>query len=172
MELYGGSRRHLASGNWLSGIRRTEPERMDILALAIDISGSITRSQIKTFLTEVKAIRKAMKPKKTHIMWINQSITYTQTLTEKETDFNIPNLGGGTEFYPAFEWLEKNNIVPNAFIYLTDLYGNCPNPKSYNIYKYYKKVLWLCISRNKPGEMNGPKEPKFGKVLWVRNYQF
>ncbi len=34
--------------------------------------------------------------------------------------------GGGTDFRPPFEWLEENQIVPRALVYLTDGYGPFP----------------------------------------------
>ena len=34
--------------------------------------------------------------------------------------------GGGTSFIPVFEYIEKNDLRPDALIYLTDLAGRFP----------------------------------------------
>jgi predicted metal-dependent peptidase len=49
--------------------------------------------------------------------------------------------GGGTNFRPAFEYIEKHGHTPACLIYLTDLYGTFPKePPEY-------PVMWVCVNK-------------------------
>lgn len=61
--------------------------------------------------------------------------------------------GGGTSFKPPFEYLEEQGIVPDAFIYFTDLYGDFPaHAPNY-------PVIWITFEDGKA---------PFGKTINVK----
>lgn len=62
--------------------------------------------------------------------------------------------GGGTDFGPAFNWVEDNNIEPDMLVFCTDGYGSFP------IEEPRYPVVWASISRP-------PEQYPFGKVVMV-----
>jgi predicted metal-dependent peptidase len=62
--------------------------------------------------------------------------------------------GGGTDFRPAFKWMEENDVVPDVLLYLTDGYGTFPEEAP----EY--PVIW--------GDISGqPKNYPWGDVVEV-----
>ena len=61
--------------------------------------------------------------------------------------------GGGTDFRPAFKWVEESGIELSCMIYFTDLYGKFPD----NQPEY--PVLWATIGTN--------HRPPFGEHLEI-----
>ena len=67
-----------------------------------------------------------------------------------------PRGGGGTDFRPAFHWVEEHGIAPAALIYLTDLEcTHFPDEPGY-------PVLWARI-----GQCHA--EPLFGQLIDIRD---
>lgn len=58
---------------------------------------------------------------------------------------------GGTDFDPVFEWMEKENIHPDALVYLTDGYAAWP------MERFDVPTLW-CIT-------NEQCTPPWGEIL-------
>lgn len=99
-------------------------ETIDI-AVAIDMSGSISDAQAKDFMTEIKGIMDEYQDFKLKI-WCFDTKVYN------EADFNGYNMdefmdyepmgGGGTEFDVNWEYMKENDICPKKFIMFTDGY--------------------------------------------------
>ena len=99
-------------------------ETIDI-AVAIDMSGSISDSQAKVFLSEIKGIMESYKDFKIKL-WCFDTKVYN------EQDFDAYNIddfmqyevhgGGGTDFDANWEYMKYNDIVPKKFIMFTDMY--------------------------------------------------
>jgi len=69
------------------------------------------------------------------------SFSQSRSLDPSEPIYLGPKGGGGTDFRPAFEWVERNDLQPACLIYLTDL---CCH--SYPEQPHYP-VLWVTDSR-------------------------
>lgn len=100
-------------------------QRLGVIAVAIDTSGSIGEQQLNEFLTEVEAIAHECKP--TCIRLIDcdatvNSIRDCDPLEPLPRDFNG---GGGTDFAPVFDALAEE--TPVCLVYLTDLEGSFPD---------------------------------------------
>ena len=99
-------------------------ETIDI-AVAIDMSGSISDAQAKDFMTEIKGIMDEYQDFKLKI-WCFDTKVYN------EADFNGYNMdefmdyepmgGGGTEFDVNWVYMKENDICPKKFIMFTDGY--------------------------------------------------
>lgn len=99
-------------------------ETIDI-AVAIDMSGSISDAQAKDFMTEIKGIMDEYQDFKLKI-WCFDTKVYN------EADFNGYNMdefmdyepmgGGGTEFDVNWEYMKEHDIQPKKFIMFTDGY--------------------------------------------------
>ena len=129
---------------------RRQPNRLDLrgelrghkaeIAVAIDISGSISDEEYKQAIKEVLSIVKSH----------NQEITIIECDKEIRRAYKVKSVkdlkdrsatGGGTEFTPVFEYANNKNI--NLLIYFTDGKGEDKLgviPRGY-------KVLWVISGR-------------------------
>lgn len=116
----------------------------DTVAVAIDTSGSIGEKELATFFNEVGGILADIKPKRVILIWCDAEINRVDEARSLDEMADIRAQGavggGGTSFIPPFEYLKKEDITPDAFIYLTDLYGSAPDTKP----NY--PVIWACTT--------------------------
>jgi predicted metal-dependent peptidase len=102
-------------------------EAMPSVVVAIDTSGSIDNVMLGKFTAEVSAIMEDVKPEMVYVIQCDADI---QTVEEYEPGEPIRlNLkgGGGTDFRPVFEWVDRQGLMPACLIYLTDLAGDYPD---------------------------------------------
>jgi predicted metal-dependent peptidase len=129
------------------------------VVVGVDSSGSITGEPktLDRFMAEVSGILEEVKPRQLFLLWCDAAVHRADEL-EDAGDLNVvrakgPLGGGGTSFVPVFDWIEKNQIEPDALVYLTDMYGTFPSvAPSY-------PVLWGSISKDIPAP--------FGEVVEV-----
>lgn len=140
-------RRFAHTGTYLSGPIR-KAEKLDSIVIIIDTSGSITDALLKTFMSEVAGVLAAYPVEKMYILSADDKVRTVNTLknprllagTKIDKPVDIKG-GGGTDFEPAFQWIDKElKGAPNVVIYLTDLEGHFPSKP-----KYEKKVVWCTI---------------------------
>jgi predicted metal-dependent peptidase len=99
------------------------------VVVAIDTSGSIYAdpSLLKRFFTEMRGILDEVKPRRLLVMWIDAAVHAVDEVEEASDLTSLkPKGGGGTDFRPAFDWIAKEQLEPDALIYLTDGYGTFP----------------------------------------------
>lgn len=141
---------------------RRQPNRLDLrgelrghkaeIAVAIDISGSISDEEFKQAIKEVLAIVKNY----------NHEITIIECDREIKRAYKVKKLtdiqdrittGGGTEFSPVFEYLNNNKVKKyNLLIYFTDGKGETTlkvKPKGY-------KVLWVISGKGDKISLKNP----------------
>ena len=142
---------------------RRQPSRLDLrgelrghkaeIAVAIDISGSISDEEFKQAIKEVLAIVKSH----------NQEITIIECDKEIRRAYKVKSprdvqeriaTGGGTKFSPVFEY--ANNKKINLFIYFTDGKGE----EKLEVIPRGYKTLWVISGR---GDKLSLREP-FGVV--------
>ena len=127
------------------------------IVVAIDTSGSIGERTLNLFLAELSAIMQDVKPQELVVLWCDAAVHQVDSLSDMS---DIESLrarpvkgGGGTDFRPVFDYVDKNNLGPDALIYLTDGFGQFPSAAQ----DY--PVVWGSISR--PKDVNYP----FGDVV-------
>ena len=143
------NRRYLHQGLYLPGMHSEElPE----VAVAVDVSGSITQPELDSFAAELSEIMEEFDTTITTFTCDTQ-ITEEKRLAKWDLPLNLTaSGGGGTSFRPPFERLAEENITPACLIYLTDMQCNLfPEEPEY-------PVLWVSTTR----QFN---EPPFGEVL-------
>ena len=100
-------------------------ETLPHITIAIDTSGSISESDLRSILSEIEFIRDTYKPERLTIIDCDYKI---HNVFEVTPDTNILELkfkgGGGTCCYPVFEHCETSPT--NVLIYFTDLYLRKP----------------------------------------------
>jgi predicted metal-dependent peptidase len=112
------------------------------IVIGVDTSGSVGDEELKQFAGEISAISDQAQPEAIHVVYCDAMVNSTQEFGPSETITLEPKGGGGTDFRPVFEWVEKNDVLPACLIYLTDL--DCTKyPASAPNYP----VLWVTDSR-------------------------
>lgn len=151
------NRRYISMGIYMpSGVS----EKVEELVLAIDTSGSIGRTELSIFLSEVRSIAEVVKPSAVRILYWDTEVCRAEKYEMHELDNIInstkPNGGGGTTVECVPQYMTDNNISPQACIVLTDGYlggswgqWNCP-------------TLWCVID-------NESAKPDVGKVVHVNS---
>lgn len=106
------------------------------IVVCVDTSGSIGGPELDAFASEMRAIHGFVKPERMIVMYCDAAVGRVDEFGPQD-DFELhPVGGGGTSFKPPFAWLEKKDIVPEAFVYLTDGYGDFPDGAEF-------PVLWV-----------------------------
>lgn len=105
----------------------------ECVVVGVDSSGSIYASPktLDMFLAEVAGILEEVNPKHLHLVWCDAEVHRVDELDDPN-DLNTVRAkgsvgGGGTSFEPVFDWIEKNDVDPDALVYLTDGYGTFPS---------------------------------------------
>jgi len=126
-------------------------EQLIDIAIAVDISGSVTDENFLRFVSETHNVMKMMKPEKITLVQFDteiQSVTQLRNVRDlKEVDF----VGrGGTDIQPVLNWANENK--PQLLLVFTDGY--------FNFYDVTTKTrtLWLIHDNQK---FTAP----FGKVI-------
>ncbi len=141
------NRRHIWTGLYLPGVTR---EGVGEIAIAIDCSGSVNPRQLSLFEAEVRSILEGQRPERVHVLYFDSVVHRVDTYRAGERVDLTPLGGGGTDFGPCFAWLDEHGIMPQALVFLTDLYGNFPaSAPSY-------PVLWAST---------GNQPAPFGQVI-------
>lgn len=98
------------------------------VVVAIDTSGSIGDPELAVFMGELNGILQDVKPSRIYVIWCDAMV---HKVDEIDGDDDVrklkPHGGGGTDFRPPFNWVEDNNVKPEAFVYLTDGFGSFPS---------------------------------------------
>lgn len=116
------SRKGRDQGIYLPGM---DNENRVEVHIAIDTSGSISATDIRDFLSEVKGIMDQFSDYKLTV-WCFDTRTYTiheyTPDNEDELEEFVPEGGGGTLFECNWEMMKEEGILPSTFIMFTDLY--------------------------------------------------
>jgi predicted metal-dependent peptidase len=116
------------------------------LIVAIDTSGSIGEEELSEFLSEINAIKGALPVRITLLACDAKLAEDGPWVFEPWEEFRLPRAfqgGGGTDFAPVFEWVEDQNLRPDALVYFTD--ADAEFPKNAPTYP----VIWL-VKGKKP----------------------
>lgn len=130
-----------------------ENEEAGKIILIVDTSGSINNVLINQFAGEVQEISSTFNTS-LQIIYVDAKVSGIQDIDRDEPVQLQPKGGGGTNFKPGFDYIEKNDLQPKAVVYLTD--GECdlfPLPPDY-------PVLWAQFG-------NSEFTPPFGEVVNV-----
>jgi predicted metal-dependent peptidase len=133
---------------------------MGKIVVARDTSGSMSQKESNEIVAEIHSILELMQEDKNEpiellVIDCDSKVQNVQNITS-DTEAIIFKGGGGTAFSPVFNYLEDNNIEPEALIYLTD--GFCDD--FWNKTPNYP-VLWGLIVDNKNFQ------PPFGENVLI-----
>lgn len=128
------------------------------IIVACDTSGSISEREISVMVSELFSILENLEAVNKDSLEI--PVIYCDSIVQKvehltSSDKPSPKGGGGTDFRPPFDYIEKNLNTPAAIVYITD--GECdsfPENPGY-------PVLWA-LFKNNPSF-----QPPFGDVVYI-----
>ncbi|PIE71370.1 MAG: hypothetical protein CSA22_03355 [Deltaproteobacteria bacterium] len=149
------NRRYLHQGIYLPSMRGDDiPEAV----IAVDTSGSIEKRELDRFAAEVSAILDVCAMT-VHLLYCDTAVQKTETFLREDLPIRMsPVGGGGTDFRPAFDWVNENGVLPKFMIYLTDL--ACLHYPATPAWP----VLWAVVGIEGCG---GSTVPPFGEIVVV-----
>lgn len=112
------NRRFVSRGLYLPSVERSGAGEM---VIAVDTSGSIGPTELEQFAGEINAIAIDVEPERVHVIYCDAAVQSVEEFLQGDPIVLHPAGGGGTDFRPAFQWVEENGIAPKCLIYLTDL---------------------------------------------------
>jgi predicted metal-dependent peptidase len=110
------------------------------VVVALDTSGSLQQEELREFLSEIDALKGQVRAE------------VTLHACDDKLDANGPwrfaswesvalptevSGGGGTDFRPLFDWVEREHISPDLLVYFTDAQGRFPESEP------HYPVVWL-----------------------------
>jgi len=145
------NRRYIHRGLYLPAMRSDDlPE----VVVALDTSGSVSPGELDQFAAELSAILETCAMT-VHLLYCDMRVVRAERFKRQDLPLVLkPAGGGGTDFRPAFDWVDRQGIAPMCMIYLTDMACNrFPSEPPY-------PVLWAFIG-------NEDIRPPFGDALAV-----
>ncbi|NIT04518.1 hypothetical protein GTO10_06520 [Candidatus Saccharibacteria bacterium] len=116
------NRRYLSFGMYLPAL---QSEQMGPLVIGWDTSGSTLHKQ-QEFAAEVAEIISEIKPERTYVVYNDARAQRVEEFgPDDQIEFH-PQGGGGTNFIPVFDWIEKSMVDPSCLVFFTDLDGRFP----------------------------------------------
>jgi len=145
------NKRLLSQDIYLPGVRK---EGLRTIAFVIDTSGSIDKQTLDAMCAEISECHRELKPDSLLVVYCDADVQYVQDFGPTDELKFEPKGGGGTDFRPAFAFLEALPEPPRCAIYLTDMEGKFPSePPAF-------PVLWVCTTN---------KVAPFGETVYLRN---
>lgn len=110
------------------------------IVLQVDVSGSIQQRELDFYGSHFKRIVELCNPERVHVLYTDTSVCKHVVFENGEEVSLEFYSGGGTDMESGFTYLDKEDIVPEVFVCLTDGYTdfNTDNAPPY-------PVVW-CIS--------------------------
>lgn len=145
--------RFLAQGLYMPFL---QGQRMGVVVVVRDSSGSIGQQYARMFNGELQDVLESTNPQELYVLDVDAAVHKVQTLMPGEDEEFESKLsgGGGTDFRPAFQWVQEQGIECACLIYLTDLLGRFPDEAP----EY--PVLWAV-----PEGSNRGVQPPFGDFV-------
>lgn len=107
--------------------------------VAFDTSGSVTDKELKSFASELNAIKGQVRARVTLLGCDSQLATEFIQVFEPWDEIRLPQFligGGGTSFNPVFDWINQTDVTPDLLIYFTDGKADFPKQREF-------PVLWV-----------------------------
>ena len=126
------------------------------IIVAIDTSGSVDETLLADFLGEINSIMQSYPNYEIDVITADAKVqSHKVFLPGESLDYEVSG-GGGTDFRPVFEYIDRQINYPTLLLYFTDGQGTFPeNEPSYD-------VMWVM-----PEELEVP----FGEVMILENTQ-
>jgi predicted metal-dependent peptidase len=114
------------------------------VVVALDTSGSVQEVELQEFLSEIDALKGQVRAEITlHACDDKLDATgpWRFALWEPVRLPEEVSGGGGTDFRPLFDWVEREHLSPDLLVYFTDAQGRFPDREP------HYPVVWLVKGR-------------------------
>ena len=118
---------------------RLHSRQIDV-AIVLDISGSISETEIQEFLSELDALKAQVRARVTLFACDTELAPDAPWVFEAWEELKLPQQwprGGGTRFTAPFAWYAQRPMTPDLLVYFTDALGQFPE------FEPAFPVLWL-----------------------------
>ena len=113
-------------------------EQMPPMVAAKDTSASVYTKMTEAFNAELEAILDQMKPEVLYELMCDTRVTHVREIYPGDSMTPASKGRGGTDFRPAFKWVDDEGVDPVCFTYMSDMDGTFPEKEP----DY--PVLWVC----------------------------
>mgnify|MGYP003423361792 FL=1 len=99
------------------------------IIVALDTSGSVNTQELSAFLAEINTLKAQLRASITLHACDTALAEGGPWIFEPWEEFKLPKEfhgGGGTDFRPVFDWVERQGISPDLLLYFTDAKGDFP----------------------------------------------
>lgn len=150
------NRRHLWQNLYLPNNRGIG--KIENIALAFDVSGSVSNDELQILFNELNQIFKDIEPEKVTVCSFAHKIKEVfEFKSSKDLNGLKMDIGGGTNLDPPFEFFNK--MKPDFLIVFSDMYvPNIPTKPKF-------PVIWVCIDHS---EVIVP----YGKLIHISREDF
>jgi predicted metal-dependent peptidase len=144
--------RYLSQGIYLPGLYS---RNVGDIAVVIDTSGSVSESQLGQIEKEITAMLEEFPSASILVVYCDSIVQGSVELSQADLPINLELLGGGgTDFRPAFKFVDTLEKPLSCLVYLTDLACN----------RYPDKVLDYPVLWVNTCDYGFP-DPPFGEVI-------
>lgn len=103
---------------------------MGEVVLQVDISGSVSPTEIQYYNGHMKRIIEQCNPSKVHVIYTDTDVRKHEVFEQGESVEITYHSGGGTDMRAGFDYLNEQGIDPDVVITLTDGYTPFPDNTS------------------------------------------
>jgi predicted metal-dependent peptidase len=101
------------------------------LVIAVDSSGSVDEVLLGRFIAEIESLLESFPDYRIELLVCDARIqSHRQFYPGEPLAFDLRG-GGGTDFRPLFEWIERHAPMAPLLLYFTDLDGRFPDAEPY-----------------------------------------
>lgn len=112
---------------------------MGEMVVQIDVSGSISKTELDHYNGHLQAIIAAVNPAKTHVLYVDTRVVkHEEFEVGQEVQLSFYS-GGGTDMEEGFRYIDEVGIDPAVCVVLTDMYTSFTEPPSF-------PVIWCASS--------------------------
>lgn len=129
--------RYLPMGVYLPSLHSQE---VGDLVFISDTSASLDAVLIGQTQAQLRAVVDAIRPRRVVVIYADRKVCGVEVFEQGDEIVLHPKGGGGTDFRPAFEYVEQMDEPPVGVIYMTDLDGRFPE------YVPSVPVLWAATA--------------------------
>jgi predicted metal-dependent peptidase len=140
---------------------RRQPERLDLrgrlprhmaeIVVAIDISGSVTDSELTQIMGEVFALIKNY-PSEVTIIECDSEIRRVYKVKDIKEVKKKVNTRGATKFSPVFDYMIKNKMKNHVLIYFTDGLGE----EELSVVPINRNTIWVLTGKEEDLSLKNP----------------
>ena len=117
------NRRFIANNIYIPGTDYTP--KMGTVVIGVDTSGSIGQPELNFFAGHVNRILEVCNPERVVVVYCDAAVAHVDEFEAADYPVHLsPHSGGGTSFKPVFDYIDEQDIEPEAVVYLTDGYGD------------------------------------------------